>query len=343
MSAFYNENAAYPAAWLRNLISAGLITPGIVDERSISDLEPSDLGEHGQAHFFAGIGGWSLALEFAGWPIGASVWTGSCPCQPFSTAGKRLGTEDDRHLWPAWFRLIRECRPPIIFGEQVASPAGLAWLDIVSADLESAGYAVGAADLCAAGSGAPHIRQRLFFVAHTRRIGNECWSRSGEATGETRSLKETSSQWQWGGDDLGDGSDAGHLGDSDRAGRAVGVGIAGDDAATPGPAIRQATFEAVAHGLMGHPEGVGRDGRPNDQDGWRRKLTPGSTEPWSAAEWIYCRDGKWRPHGPQSFPLSLAHGIPARVGRLRACGNAIVPQIAAQFIGAVMDDLAVRP
>ena len=169
MKALYNEIDPFAAAWMRNLIADGHIAPGVVDERSIENLTPADVAGPGQRHFFAGIGGWSYALRLAGIADDADVWTGSCPCQPFSAAGKRGGTSDARHLWPAWFALIRECRPATIFGEQVASSDGLAWLDIVSSDLERCGYAVGAADLCAAGVGAPHIRQRLYFVAYAGR------------------------------------------------------------------------------------------------------------------------------------------------------------------------------
>lgn len=165
MAAYYNEIDPAAAAWLRELIARNLIAPGDVDERSIEDVKPGDLRGYRQAHFFAGIGGWSYALRLAGWPDDQPVWTGSCPCQPFSAAGKRAGFEDERHLWPAWFHLIRQCGPAVVFGEQVASRDGLDWLDLVQADLEGAGYASGAADLCAAGVGAPHIRQRLWFVA----------------------------------------------------------------------------------------------------------------------------------------------------------------------------------
>src|SRR5687768_10112388 len=136
MNAYYNENDAFAAAWLRNLIGAGLISPGFVDERDIRDVQPADLHGYDRCHFFAGIGGWDYALQLAGWPSGEPVWTGSCPCQPFSAAGKRSGFDDTRHLWPTWFRLIRECRPPVVFGEQVASADGLAWFDTVSTDLE---------------------------------------------------------------------------------------------------------------------------------------------------------------------------------------------------------------
>jgi DNA (cytosine-5)-methyltransferase 1 len=162
---YYNEIDKFAAAWLRKLIAAGHIAPGEVDERDIRDVTPGDLRGFTQCHFFAGIGVWSYALRLAGWPDDRPVWTGSCPCQPFSAAGAGAGFTDERHLWPSWHHLIRVCRPPVIFGEQVASPDALRWFDLVQTDLEGEGYAVGAADLCAAGVGAPHIRQRLFFVA----------------------------------------------------------------------------------------------------------------------------------------------------------------------------------
>lgn len=166
MTAYYNEFEPFAAAWLRNLIKAGLIPHGDVDDRSIRDVRPEDLRGYSQCHFFAGLGGWSLALELAGWPDDKPVWTGSCPCQPFSAAGKQRGTEDERHLWPELCRLIGHCRPSVVFGEQVASAAGRAWLAGVRFDVEALAYAVGAADLCAAGIGAPHIRQRLYWVAY---------------------------------------------------------------------------------------------------------------------------------------------------------------------------------
>ncbi len=167
--AIYNEVDPFAAKWLEHLVIGGHIARGRVDQRSIAELRPADVAGDGQRHFFSGIGGWSYALRLAGVSDDADVWTGSCPCQPFSDAGTRGGVLDARHLWPAWFDLIDECRPPVIFGEQVASRAGLAWFDAVRADLERCGYAVGASDICAAGIGAPHIRQRLYFVAVSAR------------------------------------------------------------------------------------------------------------------------------------------------------------------------------
>lgn len=161
--AFYNEIDPYCVEWLRNLIKAGHIADGVVDDRSILEVSPDDLKGFTQCHFFAGLGGWSHALRLAGWPDDRPVWTGSCPCQPFSIAGAKRGSEDERHLWPAWFRLIKEQKPGTIFGEQVAGPNGYAWWDHVAADMEGEGYAAAAADMHAAG--ACHRRPRLYFVA----------------------------------------------------------------------------------------------------------------------------------------------------------------------------------
>jgi DNA (cytosine-5)-methyltransferase 1 len=238
---FYNEIDPYAAQWLRNLVAAGHLPAGHVDKRSILDLDPDDLGPFRQCHFFAGIGGWPYALNLAGWPDDREVWTGSCPCQPLSSAGQRRGHADERHLWPAFYRLIAECRPATVFGEQVASKDGCEWLAGIRADLEHLGYAVGAADLSVAGVGAPHIRQRLFWV--------------------------------------GDADPAGPQGRREHAGEYASQRSA-----------------------------------------------------WASGEFLSCLDGRARRVKPGIFPL--AHGVSARVGRLRAYGNAVVPQVAAAFVRA---------
>ena len=127
MTAYYNEPEPYAAQWLRNLIAAGHIAAGDVDGRDIQDVTPDDLTGYTQCHFFAGLGGWSYALRLAGWPDDRPVWTGSCPCQPLSSAGQRKGAADERHLWPAFFELIAECHPSTAFGEQVSSRLGREW------------------------------------------------------------------------------------------------------------------------------------------------------------------------------------------------------------------------
>lgn len=163
--AYYNEIDKGAAQWLRELIKEGHIANGEVDERSIEDVVPTELMGYTQCHFFAGIGVWSYALRNAGWDDSRRVWTGSCPCQPFSSAGKGKGVADERHLWPAWLHLIGECRPEGLFGEQVGKAAGRAWLDIVQNDLEAANYAAWAICFNACSVGAPHIRQRLYWMA----------------------------------------------------------------------------------------------------------------------------------------------------------------------------------
>lgn len=192
---YYNENDPKIAKWLLNLVEAGILPNGHVDTRSIEEVTPGDLQGFTQHHFFAGIGGWPLALKMAGWPEDQAVWTGSCPCQPFSVAGKQKGINDERHLWPIWGDLIAECNPPVIFGEQVASPDGRNWLADVRNSLEAVGYAVGASDLCAASVGAPHIRQRLYWVGYSECKGLERLQRYGDSNrrwkNENRSITKT--------------------------------------------------------------------------------------------------------------------------------------------------------
>ena len=335
MTAYYNEIEPYAADWLRELIKKGHIADGVVDTRSIVAVEAADLRDFDQCHFFAGIGVWSHALRLAGWPDDRPVWTGSCPCQPFSAAGKGKGFDDERHLWPEFHRLIAECRPPVVFGEQVASKDGLGWLDTVHTDMEASGYAIGAADLCAAGIGAPHIRQRLWFVgerlddtAGARHVGALAGA-EGEARDEAR-LRLS-----------GEGCGSGGLADAeydDRRADEPGRGPQGrtaDGWSGADGGLADACNDGPQGWVRGGPnEGrqtldgsAGRDGadcRPSPTDGH-----------WRDADWLFCRDGKWRPVEPGTFPL--AHGAPARVGRLRAYGNAIVPQVAAEVIGAYLD------
>ena len=177
---YYNDNDPYAAKWLKNLIKEGLIPDGEIDNRDIREIKPSGLAGFTGVHFFAGVGGWPYALRLAGWPDDRPVMSGSCPCQPFSVAGKGAGVKDERHLWPAFRWLIAQRKPSIIFGEQVASKDGRLWLSGVRSDLEAMGYEVGAADLCAAGVGSPNIRQRLFWVAESDRSGQERGQMDGQ-------------------------------------------------------------------------------------------------------------------------------------------------------------------
>ena len=105
------------------------------------------------------------------------VIVGGFPCQPFSHAGKQRAQDDPRHLWPEMFRLIRECRPTWVIGENVAGIIKLG-LDEVLSDLESEGYATRTFNIPACAVGAPHIRQRLWIIAHA--------DSPGEPDGDTR-------------------------------------------------------------------------------------------------------------------------------------------------------------
>jgi DNA (cytosine-5)-methyltransferase 1 len=166
-AAYYNDNEPSAAGWLDNLIRAGLLPQGKVDRRDIREIRGDEIRRLHHVHLFAGIGGWPHALTLAGWPDDRPIWTGSCPCQPYSVAGKRRGREDERNLWPEFRRLIRECNPSTVIGEQVTSPDGREWFSGVRADLETMGYVVGASDLPACCVGAPHPRQRLYWVAYS--------------------------------------------------------------------------------------------------------------------------------------------------------------------------------
>lgn len=309
-SAYYNEHDPFAAAWLRELIKAGHIAPGIVDERSIEDVRSEDLVGFTQCHFFAGIGGWSYALRLAGWPDDKPVWTGSCPCQPFSAAGKGEGAADERHLWPAFFHLISQCKPNVVFGEQVEAAINHGWLDLVQADLEGEGYAVGVVGLPAASVGAPHIRSRLWFVADrdASRRGAGRPSEAGDGRDKTRI-------------EFAGLRAAGGLGNAEPEGfqeqrRPPGVSRETPDATAWQTVVGTgASVSAVEHAQgeqVGLPGCTWFDGRP--------------------ADWLPCLDGKSRPVEPGTFPL--AHGVSARVGRLRGYGNAIVPQVAAEVIKA---------
>lgn len=294
--AYYNEMDPYAAQWLRNLIAAGHIAPGEVDERSIEDVAPNELGEFTQCHFFAGIGVWSHALRLAGWEDSRPVWTGSCPCQPFSVAGMGSGFNDQRHLWPMWFHLIEQRRPAVVFGEQVEAAIRHNWLDLVQADLEGIGYAFAPVGIPAAGVGAPHIRQRLFFVADSIDTGLQGWVRGG-------SYEERQDQHGY----PGRNRTISRMADNHENGR------------EPGEQVRPICQEHDAE--YGGATSIEWAGKTNGF--------------WRDADWLLCKDGKWRPVESGTFPL--VDGASARVGRLRAYGNAIVPQVAAEVIRSYME------
>jgi len=342
--AYYNEIDPHAAEWLRNLIKAGHIAPGVVDERSIEDVAPADLKDFTQCHFFAGIGVWSLALRRANWADDVRVWTGSCPCQPFSAAGAGAGFADERHLWPAFNHLIAQCRPPVVFGEQVASKAVEPWIDLVHADLEAMGYAFGGTAYPAAGVGAPHIRDRLYWVGHTNDAGLEGYAGHGGAAGRTGSSGSTAAP-----------SVSVRLADAGSA-RPLPCSQAGVHRCEKSAGPRNVEPERPC-GIGGladaqlqqRPSGQARIS-PIDEPGGRLEsaataagfcgdLWPGPVNGfWRAADWLHCRDAKWRAVEPGTFPL--ADGAASRVVRLRAYGNAISAPAAEAFIRSFIEATA---
>jgi DNA (cytosine-5)-methyltransferase 1 len=333
--AYYNEIDRKAAATLRELIKLNLIAPGDVDERSIEDVLPRELAGYSQCHFFAGFGIWSYALRLAGWPDDREVWTGSCPCQPFSAAGKQGGFTDERHLWPAFFHLIQNGKRSNIpiYGEQVASPDALAWLDLVQTDLEAEGHSVRAFDLCAAGFGAPIIRQRLFWMAcpesggYEQRLGREGSPRAEQTWEQSQRLCPVSGLARPGnaGHDRSQGaspvaySDGENWGLSERGSTSSGLACSDGGDGSNGDLQRSGQY-----GLLKEDSSVIDSRQSGPTNGF-----------WRVADWLLCKDERWRPVESGTFPL--AHGYPARMGILRGAGNAISPEVAKAFIEVTME------
>lgn len=316
---YYNDNDPKTVAWLTRLERAGMLPSGTVDGRDIRQVRGTWVPGMRRCHFFAGIGGWAYALDLAGWPADEPVWTGSCPCQPFSISGKKHGVDDERNLWPAWRDLIAERRPSVVFGEQVASPLGREWLAGVQADVEKLGYRFAAADLCAAGVSAPHIRQRLYWVADTENADGRSGIR-GEKAG-------TREEGVWRRGPPGSSLDGG-LAHADQEGR----GFVGANRGENAPGDHTNRSGAIVR--MGVTSGAGLEERPRDQDGQgavrHQGEAVGARGAWSDFYLVACSDGKTRRVGSGVFPL--AYGVSDRVVKLRGYGNAIVPELAAEFV-----------
>ena len=198
----------------------------------------------------------------------AELIAGGFPCQPYSVAGKRKGAADDRNLWPEFRRIIEEFRPRYALIENVPGIINL-YLDTVLSDLEGLGYTWAAVTVPAAAFDAPHIRERLFIIAH---------SNNG---GRGQLLQHQHRQQQ----------------------QAPNAGSNGQ--VQP----------------MGHAHG----GRRQEQ--WQ-PITIQGRAAWSETQ----RASRW---SPEPAICRVASGIPHRVDRLRALGNAVVPQVA-EHIGRLI-------
>tara|TARA_Y100000593_G_scaffold82374_1_gene154697 strand:+ start:1647 stop:2792 length:1146 start_codon:yes stop_codon:yes gene_type:complete len=373
VAAYYNELDKHAAEWLRNLIREGLIADGDVDERPIQEVKPDDLSGYTQCHFFAGIGGWSYALRLAGWSDERPVWTGSCPCQSFSVAGKREGASDERHLWPDWFRLIEKCQPSTVFGEQVAGAIGFGWLDAVATDFESQDYAFASSVLSGFTVGAYHKRQRLWFVADTESSGGK---RNGRAMGKKKEKSESKDEGKFvdGGSKNDDGfvadspsarawdSEQGlwegtqgisgkFVADSDQSGREAWIANGMGKKSHPSRDAVQSADESAFVSDTQYTRSQGRlRGRSNEErQSVNRHAGRGSAVDWEAVEWVECHDKKTRPIPLEPNVQPLVDGIPEVLDRegnthrysyanaLKGIGNAIIPEVAAEFINVYMD------
>lgn len=401
MACFYNDIDPFVCAWTRELIADGLIPEGKVDERPIQEIEPDDLMGYRWCSFFNGIAGWPYALDLAGFSRELEVWTASCPCQPFSVAGKQQGNDDKRHLWPEFMRLVRVCKPPLIFGEQVASSlvigkvggkaekdAGPVWVDGIQADLEAEGYTFGACVLGAHSVSAPHIRQRLFWVAYSE------LRRPEQRNQEQRkvSVLDANSPSSGVADSMPTGRTQGRTepgrGQASECGTSSGMENSpcigrrgGGDGDQTG---NDWSLQTEGHGPSGADAGdcgVGHCIGKGLEVGSRKCENTGTSETarsstqlygaWLNSRFIPCADGKWRRvpeqwDEAQSGVFRLDDGLPcivsgggeqggeivevstfplspkeaynwSRVGLLKGFGNAIVPQIAAEFIKAFME------
>ena len=397
--AYYNEHDKFSAAWLRELIKAGHIMQGEVDERSIEDVLPGDVRGFTRCHFFAGVAVWDYALRLANWPEDRRIWTGSCPCQPFSAAGKGDGFADERHLWPAFNHLIAQCKPPVVFGEQVASKAVDDWIDLVHSDLEALGYAFGSTPFPSAGIGAPHIRDRNFWVAESasdRRAGRgqsgsveegrRCVSSADQHGKLSAGLEGSGIELLGGLADLPDyrfarggvlaqetgrtgvahdgelgglghnnnnkgleGLGGGHQAKIGRVGAAGPVAEAGEPSR-----LANSDQDKCGEGRAVRPDGKEHDTEYGGDANCVRLPCP-TNGFWRDADWLFCRDGKWRPVEPGAFPLVASSpkgvvrgsnsGVPfganqtgeARVMRLRGYGNAINAEAAKAFIQSYLE------
>jgi len=257
------------------------------------------------------------------------VISGGFPCQPFSVAGKQKGKGDDRYLWPEMLRVIRELKPHWVLGENVPGILRIAG-DTVCQDMEREGYDVGIFDYEAAAVGAPHRRERIFFVGNAKHDGLSPATLSGRPEKAGRDHAEGKNQ-------TSKSEGASEPGNDEVVADADQQGLQGRFSAIvqecPGERIAGESGTYVCHtasaGLpdranipLGEPgqesESQRPDGRPAEPRlGGMVDGLPG---------WLY------EPDVPR-----VATGVKDRVGRLKCLGNAVVPQQAYPIFAAIAE------
>ena len=382
---YINEIDDFACHWLEQLMKDEIIPNAHIDNRSIKDVRSNELQGYDQCHFFGGIGVWLYALRQSDWADDRPVWTGSCPCQPFSQASQtKLGdrTKDERHLWPEFYRLIRECAPPTILGEQVCSNHGKHWLDGVYTDLEKSDYSVGSIILGAHSAKSPHQRQRVYWVGERNVCDSSVRRRDrGATTSEDQQERKSGQVFQ------GDRSGVRDL--SGRSGQAIST--EGDNRSTGEGQLRNANDKGLRDGrqfLEGSEsstkegqampdstsgsvsvarrsvsnsndeglQGQERCGKHDSQTGTGQESAHGATSEFCPCEYGNDQDNQanegWDTdwillRDKKWYPIKpllepLADGVTNRVPVLKAIGNAIQAETAKIFITSYMESLTER-
>ncbi|MGR3218610.1 MAG: DNA (cytosine-5-)-methyltransferase [Candidatus Anammoxibacter sp.] len=310
---------------------------------------------------FSGIGGFSLGLERAGmetvalceledypvsilnkhWPDikvhrdirkldgkqyrdSVDLVCGGFPCQPFSVAGKQGGYEDDRHLWPEMFRIIKECKPTWVIGENVAGFVKMA-LDDVLLDLEAEGYATQSFVIPACAVGAIHRRDRVWIIGYSEHNG-----RNGSENGQSDSPRN-------------DGNKEGQN-ETIQSARPSCKGC--DDANAKGECRDGREFNKNGRQtLQGETRASGCENDANaNNERLQRPSAPGhikskreDTKQQPAGLYDFFRQ-EFKPiRLPTESPVCSKHdGVSDRVARLKALGNAVVPQLPEMIGRAIM-------
>lgn len=295
---------------------------------------------------FSGIGGFSLGLERAGmetvafceqdkfcqkvlrkhWPevpIHDDIKTldgtkyrgtvelvcGGFPCQPFSRAGKQLGAEDDRFLWPEMVRVIDEARPTWVCGENVAGIVGVE-LDRVLSDLDSIGYESETLVIPACAVDAPHRRDRVWIIAYSNELGNGQQHKYAQERGDSERpipyVPNTKKR-----------NDRKHN--------------AGENKRQKFKSGKESCSTALADAERARLEGLPRNVDRGHEPGWNKAATPRPARATSVC------DGGFAVWPPEPAICRVAHGVPNRSHRIKSLGNAVVPQVVEAIGRAIME------